>query len=96
MRMLLLLLLSALSATSAFSVASGVRQPAATRHRLLASPVLQEYSTKVKLQAEAKSPFRSARILFIFPATIAGASIVGGVGLAVALLLASMKPPALA
>jgi hypothetical protein len=37
--------------------------------------VMREYSTKVKITAEARAPLRQARIFFLYPSTIAGASI---------------------
>ena len=38
-------------------------------------PAMCEYSTKVKMTAEVRAPFRQARIFFLYPATIAAASI---------------------
>lgn len=37
--------------------------------------VAAEYSTKVKIMAETRAPLRQARIFFLYPSTIAGASI---------------------
>ena len=34
-----------------------------------------EYSTKVKMTAETRSPLRQARLFFLYPSTIAGASL---------------------
>ena len=39
------------------------------------------YSTRVKMTAEARAPFRQARIFFLYPSTIAGASIATYAGL---------------
>ena len=36
---------------------------------------MREYSTLVKMTVEARSPFRQARMFFLYPATIAGASV---------------------
>ena len=38
-------------------------------------PRMEDYSTKVKITAETRAPLRQARIFFVYPATIAGASI---------------------
>jgi hypothetical protein len=46
-------------------------RPALTR----AEVIMREYSTKVKITAEARAPLRQARIFFLYPSTIAGASI---------------------
>mmetsp|Transcript_41061 Transcript_41061/g.90077 ORF Transcript_41061/g.90077 Transcript_41061/m.90077 type:complete len:165 (-) Transcript_41061:379-873(-) len=43
--------------------------------RRMHSPVLREYSTKVKITAESRAPLRQARIFFFYPSTIAGASV---------------------
>ena len=40
-----------------------------------AGPQMREYSTKVKMTAETRAPFRQARMFFLFPSIIAGASI---------------------
>lgn len=49
------------------------------RHRAcvrVSSPfTMCEYSTKVKMTAETRAPLRQARIFFLYPATVAGASI---------------------
>ena len=37
--------------------------------------IMREYSTKVKITAESRAPLRQARIFFVYPSTIAGASI---------------------
>ena len=39
------------------------------------APVMCEYSTKVKMTAETRAPLRQARIFFLYPSVIAGASI---------------------
>ena len=36
---------------------------------------MAEYSTKVKMTAETRAPLRQARIFFLYPAMVAGASI---------------------
>mmetsp|Transcript_7988 Transcript_7988/g.26294 ORF Transcript_7988/g.26294 Transcript_7988/m.26294 type:complete len:156 (+) Transcript_7988:57-524(+) len=46
-------------------------RPASTRSEV----IMREYSTKVKITAEARAPLRQARIFFLYPSTIAGASI---------------------
>ena len=48
-----------------------------TRHSICRhdQPRMQDYSTKVKITAETRAPLRQARIFFVYPATIAGASI---------------------
>ena len=53
------------------------RNVAATAHQSRERSVITmfEYSTKVKMTAETRAPFRQARIFFLYPATIAGASI---------------------
>lgn len=42
---------------------------------------MREYSTMVKITAETKAPLRQARIFFLYPATLAGASIAAYVSL---------------
>ena len=42
---------------------------------------MTEYSTKVKMTAETKAPLRQARLFFLYPSTIAGASIASYVSL---------------
>ena len=70
------LLLSHLMATRAFVAQTTRSVQRSTRQlRITAPPLLEEYSTKVKLQAEAKAPLRQARIFFLYPSVIAGASI---------------------
>ena len=51
------------------------RLPSPSQLRVATSPVLTEYSTKVKMTAETRAPLRQARLFFLYPATIAGASI---------------------
>jgi hypothetical protein len=36
---------------------------------------MEEFSTKVKIMAETRAPLRQARIFFVYPGTVAGASI---------------------
>ena len=36
---------------------------------------MEEYSTKVKIMAETRAPLRQARIFFLYPSAIAGASV---------------------
>ena len=46
---------------------------------------MEEYSTKVKITTETRAPLRQARIFFLYPSTIAGASIAAYVSLVRAL-----------
>ena len=52
-----------------------VRMPMQRAQRCDRPPAMCEYSTKVKMTAEVRAPFRQARIFFLYPATIAAASI---------------------
>ena len=58
-------------------VGSASPQPLLAPSRAAAEHVqmADEYSTKVKIMAETRAPLRQARIFFVYPATIAGASI---------------------
>jgi len=64
--------------------ANSLRVPTTTHsHPTVSRPVtarsagvtMREYSTKVKITAEARAPLRQARIFFLYPSTVAGASI---------------------
>ena len=46
-----------------------------------AATAMREFSTKVKITAETRAPLRQARIFFVYPSTIAGASIASYVAL---------------
>ena len=46
-----------------------------------AAAAMREFSTKVKITAETRAPLRQARIFFVYPSTIAGASIASYVAL---------------
>eukprot|EP00322_Chrysochromulina_rotalis_P021248 CAMPEP_0115850368 /NCGR_PEP_ID=MMETSP0287-20121206/11929_1 /TAXON_ID=412157 /ORGANISM="Chrysochromulina rotalis, Strain UIO044" /LENGTH=191 /DNA_ID=CAMNT_0003304365 /DNA_START=11 /DNA_END=586 /DNA_ORIENTATION=- len=67
----------ALKLASHSAATQGTESP---RHAVLAVPrsyssTMCEYSTKVKMTAETRAPLRQARIFFLYPATVAGASI---------------------
>ena len=63
-----------LGASDAFAPANRAAARCACLHRV-AVPIMCEYSTKVKMTAETRAPLRQARIFFLYPATVAGASI---------------------
>ena len=54
--------------------AAAAARPAAARPRGPAL-VMREYSSLVKMTVESRSPFRQARMFFLYPPTIAGASV---------------------
>ena len=61
------------AATAALRLPGGaVLLPLHSRAR---SVRMEEYSTKVKMTVETRSPFRQGRIFFLYPSTIAGAGI---------------------
>lgn len=62
----------AVGGSRAVQLRGAVAQPLAPR---AASPLCAEYSTKVKITAETRAPLRQARIFFLYPSMIAGASI---------------------
>ncbi|KAL1510497.1 hypothetical protein AB1Y20_006801 [Prymnesium parvum] len=92
----LLLLLG--NPAAAFSPPRTVAPPAALpllhspdAHRgsfLRAAASDREYSNRVKITAESRAPLRQARIFFLYPATIAGASI--GAYVSITRILAGM------
>lgn len=43
--------------------------------RVAVPPIAGEYSTKVQIMAETRAPLRQARLFFLYPSVIAGASI---------------------
>ena len=64
---------------------SALSPPRPLAHQRIASLRMEEYSTKVKITTETRAPLRQARIFFLYPSTIAGASIAAYVSLVRAL-----------
>ena len=85
MRCATALLLVFTPATHSFTVQSTslLHRPATAfaTWRVTHPPVLVEYSTKVKITAETRAPLRQARIFFLYPSIVAGASIAAYVSL---------------
>lgn len=73
MRVVLLLCLQAAPAVALLPRRNLARAGAAVARA--SSPAAREYSPKVKAIAETRAPFRQARIFFLWPAMVAGASI---------------------